>query len=62
MPAKDVVYTANAVPDEYIITYELNGGTVVGNPNKFTADTTSFTRLLLMFHLFLLLLFVYLVL
>ena len=43
MPAKDVVYTANAVPDEYIITYELNGGTVVGNPNKFTADTTSFT-------------------
>ena len=43
MPASNVTDTANATINTYTITYNLDGGTVSGNPTSYNVETESFT-------------------
>ena len=39
MPAENIEYIANTTVNTYTITYELDGGTVTGNPASYTVET-----------------------
>ena len=41
--SKNVTYTANATAITYTITYNLDGGSVSGNPTSYTVETDTFT-------------------
>jgi len=43
MPMNDVELTPNIKTTNYTITYNLDGGTVAGNPTTYTVETESFT-------------------
>ena len=43
MPDKHTTYYAKWTRDAYTITYNLDGGTVSGNPTTYTAETPTFT-------------------
>lgn len=43
MPSENTTYYAKWTRDAYTITYHLDGGTVSGNPNTYTAETPTFT-------------------
>ena len=43
MPANNMTITAKWTINQYTITYDLDGGTVEGNPDSYTVETDTFT-------------------
>ena len=43
MPAENMTFTAQWTAESYAISYELNGGTVTGNPTSYTIESDAIT-------------------